>query len=111
MNVRITVLKTELYKDIADEYLSEGSLAGSCPILKEGDSFLYRSDEEAVMPKGLCPWAWIDLYPDIAKMSIARAARKPGQEYWYKYADKSISCCRDGVRPVVFLLERIEDEA
>ena len=62
MDVRIKVLKTEFYEDIADEYLSEGRAVGPCPILKEGDTFLYKSGVEAVMPEGFCPWAWVDLY-------------------------------------------------
>lgn len=110
MDVRITVLKTELYEDIADEYLSEGRAAGPCPILKEGDSFLYKSSKEAIMPDGFCPWAWVDLYPAISRMSIDRVAREPGKGYWYKHENKSIECCTDGVRPVIFVLERIPEE-
>ena len=78
MDVRIKVLKTEFYEDIADEYLSEGRAVGPCPILKEGDTFLYKSGEEAVMPEGFCPWAWAytQLFP--AGQSIVRPG-KPGR--------------------------------
>ncbi|MFR8339252.1 MAG: hypothetical protein ACLVAW_22755 [Eisenbergiella massiliensis] len=65
MDVRIKVLKTEFYEDIADEYLSEGRAVGPCPILKEGDTFLYKSGEEAVMPEGFCPghgWTYTQLF-------------------------------------------------
>lgn len=103
MDVRIKV-------DIADEYLSEGSAVEPCPILKEGDTFLYKSSEEAVMPAGFCPWAWVDLYAGISRMSIDRVPREPGKEYWYKYENKSIECCTDGVRPVIFMLERVSEE-
>ena len=34
MDVRIKVLKTEFYEDIADEYLSEAGGVGPCPNLK-----------------------------------------------------------------------------
>ena len=102
MDVRIKVLKTEFYEDIADEYLSEGRAVGPCPILKEGDTFLYKSGEEAVMPEGFCPWAWVDLYAAISRRAIDRAPREAGKEYWYKHENKTIECCTDGVRPVIF---------
>ena len=110
MDVRIKVIKTEFYEDIAEEYLSEGKAVGPCPILKEGDTFLYKSSEEAVMPAGFCPWAWVDLYAGISRMSIDRVPREPGKEYWYKHENKSIECCTDGVRPVVFMRERVPEE-
>lgn len=110
MDVRIKVLKTEFYEDIADEYLSEGRAVGPCPILKEGDTFLYKSGEEAVMPEGFCPWAWVDLYAAISRRAIDRAPREPGKEYWYKHENKTIECCTDGVRPVIFLLEAVPEE-
>ena len=110
MDVRIKVLKTEFYEDIADEYLSEGRAVGPCPILKEGDTFLYKSGEEAVMPEGFCPWAWVDLYAAISRRAIDRAPREAGKEYWYKHENKTIECCTDGVRPVIFLLEAVPEE-
>ena len=50
--VRITVLKKEFYPEIADAYLTAGREAGPCPILNEGDSFVYAGG--AVMPEGRC---------------------------------------------------------
>lgn len=76
MDVRIKVLKTEFYEDIADEYLSEGRAVGPCPILKEGDTFLYKSGEEAVMPEGFAPghgWTYTQLFP--AGQSIVRPGK------------------------------------
>lgn len=97
--VRITVLKKEFYPELADQYLTEGRAAGPCPILNEGDSFVYEGG--AVMPEGFCPWAWITLYSKAADLA-ARA-----ENTWYK-PNVKIGCCTDGVRPVVFLLEGVE---
>ena len=36
MNVKITVLKKEFYREIAEAYLTEGGSAGPCPILETG---------------------------------------------------------------------------
>ena len=97
--VRITVLKREFYPEYADEYLTEGRNVGPCPILKEGDAFVYEGG--AVMPEGFCPWAWIDLYRSIS----ATAGR--AENSWYK-PNVSIECCTDGIRPVIFRLEALE---
>lgn len=79
--------------------MTEGRAAGPCPILNEGDSFVYEGG--AVMPEGLCPWAWIDLYNQISGVS-GRV-----ENHWYK-PNIAIGCCTDGVRPVVFRLEGVE---
>ena len=65
--VRITVLKKEFYPEIADAYLTAGREAGPCPILNEGDSFVYAGG--AVMPEGFCPWAWTELYSKVNAMA------------------------------------------
>ncbi len=98
--VKITVLKKEFYPDLADKYLTEGRAAGACPELNEGDSFIYEGG--AVMPEGFCPWAWVELYPQAAAM----AGRV--ENSWYK-PNTHVSCCMDGVRPVIFLLEGMEE--
>ena len=98
--VRITVLKKEFYPEIADAYLTAGREAGPCPILNEGDSFVYAGG--AVMPEGFCPWAWTELYSKVNAM----AGRV--ENNWYK-PNVSIGCCSDGVRPVVFCLKGLNE--
>jgi len=101
-NVKITVLKREFYPDLADEFLSEGASVGACPIQSVGDVFVYVGDGEK--PEGLCPWAWIDLY------SAVKALASGGDKNdWYKDGGTRISCCTDGVRPVVYKLEMVRD--
>ena len=101
-SVRITVLKREFYAELAEEYLSEGASAGACPLQAEGDVFLYTGGAEK--PEGLCPWAWIDLY------SAVKALASGGDENdWYKDGATRISCCTDGVRPVVYKLQLVRE--
>ena len=97
--VRITVLKREFYPELADEYLTEGRAAGPCPILNEGDTFVYEGG--AVMPEGFCPWSWVELYSQAAAM----AGRV--ENSWYK-PNVHISCCTDGIRPVIFRMEGLD---
>ena len=101
--VQITVLKCEFYPDLAETYLSEGASVGAGPLQNVGDTFLYEGG--AAMPEGLGPWAWIDLY------STVRTLYSGGVENdWFRDGGTRISCCTDGVRPVVYKLELIRTE-
>ena len=97
VKVQITVLQKCFYEAIAEEYLADGKAAGPCPLLNVGDTFLYEGG--AVMPEGLCPWAWITLYQSVSNLSSV-----PTGNHWYRYPDRRIECCTDGVRPVIFEL-------
>lgn len=101
-NVKITVIKKEFYPELADEYLTEGREVGPCPILQVGDEFLYEGGAE--MPAGLCPWAWIDIYRGVNALS-AGASYAP----WNKKDGLQILCCTDGIRPVAFKVEALEE--
>ncbi len=100
--VRITVLKKEFFPDLADAYLTEGSAVGPCPLLDAGETFIYEGGAE--MPKGFCPWAWIDIYRGVSAISA-------GSTYtpWNSKDGQQILCCTDGVRPVVFSVEAFGD--
>ena len=100
--VRIVVLKKLFYEELADRYLSEGRAVGPCPLLQEGDTFLFEGS--AVMPQGFCPWAWIDIYRGVNALS-AGASYAP----WNNRDGLQVLCCTDGVRPVVFLVEAVEE--
>lgn len=99
--VRITVLKKEFYRDFAERFLTDGIEVGSCPLLTEGELFIYEGGAE--MPKGFCPWAWIDIYRGVNALS-AGATYVP----WNNKEGLQILCCSDGVRPVIFSLEAID---
>lgn len=101
-NVRITVIKKEFYPEFAEKYLTDGREVGDCPIFDLGDVFVYKGGAE--MPKDFCPWAWIDIYRGVSALS-AGATYKP----WNNQDGIQILCCTDGIRPVVFLLEALED--
>lgn len=100
--IKITVIKREFYPELADAYLTDGQEAGPCPILNVGDTFLYEGGAE--MPKGFCPWAWIDVYAGVKALN-AGASFTP----WNKQENTQVLCCTDGIRPVVFLLEALPE--
>ena len=101
--VKITVLRKYFYSDLADAYLTDGKDVGSCPLLKQGESFLFEGS--AVMPKGFCSWAWIDIYGGVSAIS-AGASYTP----WQNKENMTIMCCTDGIRPVIFSIEAINEK-
>lgn len=98
--VRITVLRKQLYEDMAETYLSDYPHV-ACDFFAEGDSFLYTGGAE--MPAGFCPWAWVDIYPSVNALAQGATCTP-----WQKRDGVNIVCCSDGVRPVSFLLEATE---
>ena len=99
-DVRITVLRKQLYEDLAIRFLNQPPCQCACDFFQEGDTFLYTGGAE--MPDGFCPWAWIDIYRSVSALSCG-ATYTP----WHKQEGTEVVCCTDGIRPVTFLLETV----
>lgn len=97
--VKITVLKTTLDKELAQEYGSEG--LDKCPMLKEGQIFF----ADYAKPEGFCDEAWKAIYQYV--FALAHGAEKTLFYYgdWIKKPGVAICSCNDGLRPVIFKLE------
>ena len=97
-DVKITVLKRLLLGDEVAAY-KEGQWA-PCDRLVEGQEFVVEG-RTLEMPPGFCSWAWVDINKFV--VTLARGGNflgsKPG---------KTVACCTDGYRPVIFGLERVE---
>ena len=98
--VKLTVLRLQMYEDLAKEFLTEGVCP--CDFYTEGQSFLYTGGAE--MPEGFCPWAWIDIYRSVNALATGSTFTP-----WQKREGVNVVCCTDGIRPVTFLLEALED--
>ena len=96
---RITVLRTMLNQDIIDQYAVPGLNLGVCSRLKEGQKFIV--EHPLAKPEGFCDWAWSDIKRDVTVTAFG------GNFPWLKNEGTMITSCTDGLRPVVFLLERI----
>ena len=83
--VRITVMKKLFHEELVKEYDTH---------FEVGQVFETSLESPWEMPAGFCGWAWADLQKLVYGMA------RGGQETF-------VSCCTDGYRPVVFLLERI----
>ena len=99
-SVKITVLRMQMYEDLAKEFLTEGVCP--CDFYTEGQSFLYTGGAER--PEGFCPWAWIDIYRSVNALATGSTFTP-----WQKREGVNAVCCTDGIRPVTFLLEAFED--
>ena len=72
-----------------------------CPVFTEGQEFIYDHSGDGNKPTGFCEQAWNDIYPK--GMTLAHKGTFLG---WMKEDGISIVCCTDGIRPVVFKIER-----
>ena len=101
--IRITVVKRlnrqEIFGD-ADLGCSADVLAPQCSAFEDGQEFIVGGK-----PEGFCEGAWADIYRHITVLG------RGGSHSWMDQPDKYLTCCTDGFRPVVFLLERLDDGA
>ena len=103
---KITVLKKYYDPEIAAEYCANPD-PGPCSIFEEGQEIIIDRDAYFSMkiPGEFCGEAWHCInhyvYSAIQGGSL--------MEGWSKDENTLIACCNDGVRPVVFKLERIDD--
>jgi uncharacterized repeat protein (TIGR04076 family) len=101
---KITVLKTLYHEDLADEYRREDVHKGPCPFFKVGDEFIVNYLAE--QPKGFkCDWAWHDIHKIIMVLMT-----NGNFGTWMKNENNFITCCTDGIKPVVFKVERLAEK-
>jgi uncharacterized repeat protein (TIGR04076 family) len=98
--VKITILKvfdpSEVFESSPVTHVEP---YGPCRVVKEGDEFIV--DESSRMPEGFCPQAYQNLWEQIRTLQFG------GDFPYYKEKGMVISCCTDGLRPVIFKLERV----
>jgi uncharacterized repeat protein (TIGR04076 family) len=100
---KITVLKTLYHQELAEEYRRNDVHKGPCPFFTEGQEFVvnYLVERPADFS---CDWAWDDIHKVLLALML-----KADFGTWMKDRNMFITCCTDGIKPVVFKAERIED--
>ena len=103
---KITVLRRELYQDLADQYLADPQ-SGRCPYFQEGQEFLVDGKSYFRMLNGeFCAEAW-----DCISRYVYTALNGGSiMSDWTNDEKVMIACCNDGTRPVIFKLERIDEK-
>lgn len=96
---KITVLRRMYNEDLAQEYCSHPE---RCSIFREGQVFLLDTPKK---PLEFCDEAWA-----VINHYVFAFINGGGAFYnnWMKNENTMIACCNDGVRPVIFKLERID---
>lgn len=102
--VKITVIKRVTPEYIFDGNIpprSDGQKYTICTAFKEGDEFIVEKNVRC--PEGFCSYAFKDIYSDLRVLALGG-----DHEPWVE-SPKMYSCCTDGIRPVAFLLERLDN--
>ncbi len=95
-SVKITVIRKLFHKDLVEKYTDKGNWT-QCSHFEIGQEFRASEAKPWGMPDGFCGWAWAD----IQKIVWGMARGGP---------NVFVTCCTDGYRPVVFLLEKAAEE-
>jgi len=98
--VKITVLKRYLDEEIVKEYGSEG--IGKCSVLKEGDEWITGHGK----PENFCDDAWVAIQHYV--FALAHDCEMFYDGRWVKQPGTAICSCNDGLRPVIFKIEKID---
>jgi len=98
--VKITVMKRFNPSEVFEKSpVTPVNPLGECELFSDGQEFLVREDGK--MPEGFCTSAWHTIFCNVRTLAFG------GDLPWFKEKGVAISCCADGLRPVVFRLERI----
>ncbi len=102
-------VKIRVLKRVDPSVIFDGDVPTSPSGKKYTICTAYRDDSEYIvesdggMPEGFCGWAWRDVYKDVSVLRF-------GGDFTPWIAEGTqITCCTDGIRPVSFKLERLEE--
>lgn len=103
--VKITVLKTTFDEELAKEYGIDG--LKRCTMLEKGQVFY----ADYAKPDGFCDEAWKAIYQYV--FALSHGSKKELFYYgdWIKTPGVAITCCNDGLRPVIFKLEATDEQS
>ena len=101
---KITVLKRTLNADLTGDFV--GMPVSPCELFQEGQEFIFTPFMER--PQGFCEWAWNDIYKTIITLARGGNFSDGMFENWMKEPRTMVTCCTDGIRPVVFKVEIID---
>ena len=98
--LRITVLRTLDPEKLFDPLpVTLKQPLGPCEIFTEGQEIFV--DEKLGMPEGFCETAWRNFNHNI------RVLGYDGELPFFEETNLAINSCTDGMRPVIFKIERI----
>ena len=100
---KITILKTMLNKELADEYGIKN--LGKCRMMKEGQEFY----ADYAKPDGFCDEAWKAIYQYV--FALSHGAKNFYYGDWIRKDGVAICSCNDGLRPVIMKIEATDKKS
>lgn len=100
--VKITVLRSTFNEDFVKDYGMPG--VKPCSAVKEGQVFIAGLGK----PDGFCDGAWRAIHQYV--FALANGATSFFFNDWVRQPGVAITCCNDGLRPVFFKLEALDEE-
>lgn len=98
--VKLTVLKRTAPSDLFETLpVKEQEWMVPCPMYQDNQEMIL--DENLQMPEGFCQSAWISIYPNVRTIGYG------GNLPFFEEEGVAVSCCTDGMRPVIFKIERL----
>ena len=98
--LKITVLKRLDPADIFETLpVAKQDWFVPCGVYEDGQEIIV--EDNLRMPEGFCPSAWQAIYPNIRTLGFG------GNFPFFDEKGVSVTCCTDGMRPVLFKIERI----
>ena len=101
-DVKITVLKRFDPAEVFEKSpVTPEQPMKACDFFKDFQEFIASGNDPKV-PDGFgCSAAWASIFPYVLSLSSG------GESWWLKEKHVAIAACIDGLRPVIFKLERI----
>ena len=100
--VKITVLKTDYDAHLSEQY--GDNVTGPCALHQVGQEIYC---ERHYQPAEICGEAWKAMQHYV--YALYHGADLPLGKGWMRAPGVAIVTCNDGLRPVTFKLERVED--
>ena len=98
--LKITVLKRQDPAELFDTLpVAKKDWMVPCGIYEDGQEIIV--EENLRMPEGFCASAWQTIYHNIRTLGFG------GNLPYFDEKGVAVSCCSDGLRPVIFKIERI----
>ena len=102
--IKITVLKKFSPEDVfgKETFYPDGRKMCACSVFNENQEIIIKNNFANQPDDFKCSWAWHDLFKDISVLSS-------GGDFKHTVKGITFTSCRDGMRPVIFKLERLEE--
>ena len=101
-DVKITVLRCFSPGEVFKKPPVKARYSNPCVIFEIGQVFRISANEDPAMPDNFCAYAWNTIFPwFLAIRSNADFLQ------WYEEQGLVVICCPDGLRPVVFKIQRV----